>query len=153
MPRVSSKDTEKRREEAMKYLVKKYYESKIREEEFRKKLESYGRLRRWISRRSSNLKIAGMIVKEIIVKPVGMTIAIMSVAFSLILAASTSPKIVEFIDRIVPFPCNVVIGVIVTFPIGFSPAIIAIVSYTYYINKEIKKRLKEDYGIETSEYS
>lgn len=139
---------EERRKEAMEYWVKEYYESKMREEKLRKKLESYGKVRRWAYKRIRNLKVDGMIVKETVVKPLGMTIAAMSGFFSLILAASTAPKIVKFIHSVVPFPYNVVIDVIVTFPIGFSPGIIAEGLYVYYVKKEIKKRLKKDYRIE-----
>ena len=114
----------KRREEALDYLVTKYYESKISEEELRKRLESYGRVKRWFYRRSMDLKDVGMIVKESVVKPVGIAIMSMSGFFSLILAISTAPKIIRFIDSVVPFPYNVVIGLVVTFPIGFSPMII-----------------------------
>lgn len=142
------KNSEERREEAFQYLVKKYYESKMREEESRKRLESYGRFRRWIYKRTKNFKIAGMIVKEIVIKPVGLALMVVSGWFSSVLTIFISPKVIEFIDSIVPSPYNQVVGVVAMFPIGFSPIIIAVVSYAYYVNREIKKRLKEDYGIE-----
>lgn len=139
---------EKRRKEAMEYLVKKYHESKKREEELKRKLESYSRVRLWMYERSMNLKDACMMFKELVVKPVGITIAVLSGFPSLILAASISPKITQLIDNAFPFPYNEVINIFVCFPIGFALPMIAEVSYAYYVNKEAKKRLKEDYGIE-----
>jgi len=149
MSSASAKNVEKRREEAMEYLVKKYYESKIHEEELRKKFESYSRIRRWIYKRGMNLKDAGMIFKEIIVRPFGLIIASGSGLFSWYLALRTAPNIHRFIDSIVPSPWNSVIGLI-TVPIGWSPLIIAEGLYVYYTQREIRKRLKEDYGIEIS---
>lgn len=142
-------DMEGRRQEALEYLVKNYYESKIHEQKLRKKLESYGRLRRWVYRRSSELRVTGMIFKQVIIKPVGIALCFISGWLTPILAFSVTPGIVRFIDSIVPVPYNAVVDIIVTFPIPFSPLVIAWGLYIHHLKKVIEKRLKEDYGIET----
>jgi len=132
---------EGRRKKALDYLVEKFYESKMREEEHRRKLESYGRVRGWFYKRSRNLRDAGMIFKEVILKPVGMALGVSSSVLSYLLAVSTAPKIHRFTN-------NVVVGGIITFSIAFCPIIIAESLYAHYVSKEVKKRLREEYGIE-----
>lgn len=138
------KDLEKRREDALEYLVRKFYESKMREA----KLKSYGIVRRRIYKIGRGLRDAGMIFREAIVKPVGIATFVISCFLTLELAVLVSPKIVKFIDSLVPFPYNVIINIIVTLPIPFSPLIIGEGLYLYHIKKELEKRLKEEYGIE-----
>ncbi len=138
---------EERRKEALGYLVEKYFESKRREEEFRKKLESYGRVRRWMYERSMQLKDAGMIVREGVVKPFIITTIALSGFFSICLGTTVGPQITKFIETYFPFPFNYMLEVLIIFPIGFSPVILGIV-LNYYVEKRKVKRMLENYGIE-----
>ena len=140
------KTMEECRKEALDYLVKEYHESIKREEELRKKLEGYGRLRRWIYRKSMDLKVRGMVLKEVVIKPVGVTLVFMSGLFSWYLATATAPKIHKFIDNLVPPPLNKIVS-LTTLPIGWTPVIILGGYYLYVTEKEINTRLKEDYGL------
>lgn len=142
------KTSEKRREEAMGYLVKKYYESKMREEEFRKKLESYGRVRRWVYERSRNLQDAGMIVKETVGRPLFWASVALSGWVYMTIVPQITPKIMKFVDSVVPPPYNGPINVVLCFPVGFSFLVVPPAIYAYKVKRELKKRLREDYGIE-----
>lgn len=139
---------EKRVEKAIEYLVEKHYESKKREEELRKKLEGYGTVRKWIYENSIKLKDGCDIFKQIILKPIGMTIAIGSGGLSMLLAITVRPMIVKLVGTHLPSSYGEVLGGITAFFIGFSPMFMSLSLYAYYVNKQIKKRLKEEYGIE-----
>lgn len=138
---------EERREKALGYLVEKYFESKRHEEEIRRKLESYGRVRRWVYKRSVQLKDAGMIVREVLVKPAVITLMAFSVFFSILLGMTIAPQIVKFTAVYIPNPFKYVVDVLILFPIGFSPGILGIV-LNYYVEKEKLKRTLKNYGIE-----
>jgi len=137
---------EERREKALGYLVEKYLESKRHEEEIRRKLESYGRVRRWVYKRSVQSKDAGMIVREVLVKPVVITLMAFSVFFSILLGMAIGPQIVKFTEVYIPHPFKYVVDVLILFPIGFSPGIISVI-LNYDIEKKKLKRILEDHGI------
>jgi hypothetical protein len=145
-PPPKPKTMEERRQEALEYIVKKHFEWKRREEEYRKKLESYGKIRRWAYKRIIGLRDAGMIIKEVIVKPFIMTIMICSCVFSMLLGMTIGQQFSSFTRYYILSPFNYVIDVLVLFPLGFSPGIISII-LTYYVEKRKIKRLLEDYGI------
>jgi len=138
---------EKRREEALKYVLKKHFESKKREEELRKKLESYGRVRRWLYERWLKLKNIGFIFKQIVVKPLAMLLAIGSGGPSMVLAIIVRPHIVRFLSLFFPSLFSDLLGGITTFFIGFSPIFISLTSYTYYLDRQMEKRLREEHGM------
>ena len=137
---------EKRRKEALGYLVEKYFEGKKREEEYLKKLESYGRFRRWLYKRAVSLKHVGMVVKELMVKPSIITMLICSTYFSVWLGTTLGPKVAEFTAMHISHPSKYVLDVLILFPIGFSPAILSIV-LNYHMEKKKLKRALENYGI------
>jgi hypothetical protein len=145
-PPPKRKTMEERRQEALKYLVEKHFEWKKREEDHRKKLESYGKIRRWIYKRSISLKDAGMIIKESIVKPFIMVLLIGSGAFSMWLGTMIGQQITKFTQYYVPSPFNYVLDLFILFPLGFSPCIIGVI-LSYYIEKRKMKKLLEDYGV------
>jgi hypothetical protein len=140
------KTMEERREKALNYLVEKYFESKKREEELQKKLERYGRVRRWIYKRSITLKNVGTFVKETVVKPVIIYTLACSSVFSMYLGMTIGSQIIKFIESYVPPPFSFVLEVLFLFPIGFSPSILSIV-LNYYLEKKKLKRMLEEYGI------
>jgi hypothetical protein len=144
------KTSEERRQEALKYLVEKHFERKRREEEYRKKLESYGRIRRWVYTRSMSVKDAFMVFQEVIVKPAIMTIMICSTLFSIWLGTTVGQQFTKFTIHYIPSPFNYVLDVLVLFPLGFSPGIASVI-LTYYVEKRKIKRLLEDYGV-TAQY-
>lgn len=137
---------EKRRREALGYLVEKYFEGKKREEEYLKKLESYGRFRRWLYKRAVSLKYVGIVVKELVVKPSILTMLICSTYFSVWLGTTLGPKVAEFSAMHISHPSKYVLDVLILFPIGFSPAILSIV-LSYHMEKKKLKRILENYGI------
>jgi hypothetical protein len=138
---------EERREEALHYLVETYFELKKREEEYIKKLENYGKIRRWFYRRGMNLKYAGVIVKETMVKPAIIYAIICSTLFSILLGTAIGPQIAKFTAIYIPHPFGYVLDVLILFPIGFSPGIISVI-LNYHIEKKKLKRILEDHGIE-----
>jgi hypothetical protein len=140
------KSMEERRQEALKYLVEKHFEWKRREEEYRRKLESYGKVGGWVYKRIMGLKYSVMIFSEIIVKPFIMTVLICSSIFSLLLGMTVGLQFSEFTRHLVMSPFNDVLNVLVLFPLGFSPSILSII-LTYYVEKRKVKRLLEDYGV------
>ena len=137
---------EKRRSEALDYLVEEYFEGKKREEEYLKKLESYGRVRRWLYKRAVSLKYVGMVVKELMVKPSILTTLIFSTYFSVWLGTTLGPKVSDFTAMYISHPSKYVLDVLILFPIGFSPAILSIV-LNYHMEKKKLKRTLENYGI------
>jgi hypothetical protein len=140
------KTSEERRQEALEYLVEKHFEWKRREEEYRKKLERYGRIRRWIYTRSMSAKSVFVIIREVIVKPSIMTVMICSGFFSIWLGTTVGQQFSKFTLYHTPSPFNYVLDVLVLFPLGFSPGLISIV-LTYYVEKRKIKKLLEDYGV------
>jgi len=137
---------EKRRKEAIDYLLKEYLETRKRREELQRKLKNYGPVKRWLYMRTMNLKTAGMILKETILKPVILCTAVCSGALSIWLGTVLQPLIMGSIDKYVAFPFNYILNVMILFPIGFSPAIISIV-LSYFQEKKKVKRMLENYGI------
>lgn len=147
-PSFSSPEAiEERREEALDYLLETYFESKKREEEWIKKLESYGKVRRWFYKRGMNLKYAGIIVKETVVKPVIIYTIVCSTFFSILLGSAIGPQIAKFTAIYIPHPFGYVLDVLILFPIGFSPGMISVI-LNYHIEKKKLKRILEDHGIE-----
>jgi len=145
-PPPKRKTIEERRQEALKYLVEKHLEQKRHEEEYRKKLESYGKIRRWVYKRIVSLKDVGMIIKETIVKPSIMLIMVCSGFFSIWLGTIIGQQVMGFTRYYLSSPINYVFDVLILFPIGFSPGIISI-TLTYYVEKRKLKKLLEDYGV------
>jgi hypothetical protein len=137
---------EERRKEAMRYLLKDYFESKKRREDYMRKLESYGKIRRWFYKRSKSLIYAGMFIKEVIAKPVIIFALACSSAFSMWLGMTVGPIVMRFTETYIISPFDYVLNVVVLFPVGFSPAIISIV-LSYFQEKKKSKRLLETYGI------
>ncbi len=138
----------RRRAEALDYLVKNYFETKKREEEYIEKMERYGTVRRWIYRRSMNLKNNLTFVTRTILKPSIMMLMIYSTALSLYLGTRVGPEIAEFTRRYVPQPFNYMLDVLVIFPIGFSPGILSI-AMNYYLEKKMLNRILQEYGVRT----
>jgi hypothetical protein len=146
-PAFPRKTVEESREEAVGYIVEKYFEVKKREEDYTKKLESYGTVHRWVFERASNLKTAGMVLKEAIVKPAIITALMGSVIFSILLAMIIGPQITGFTQTYLPSPFNCILDVLILFPIGFSPGIISIV-LNYFREKRKLLNLLRSYGVE-----
>jgi hypothetical protein len=137
---------EKRRKEAIDYLLKEYSETRKRREELQRKLQNYGPVKRWLYIRAMNLKTFGMILKETILKPVILCTAVCSGALSIWLGTVLQTLIAGSIDKHVAFPFNYILNVIILFPTGFSPAIISIF-LSYFQEKKKIKRMLENYGI------
>ena len=141
------KTPEERRKEAMDYLVEKYYEGKEREEKRRIKLESMGRFERLLYEGSEWTKGKLFSFKELVVKPVGLTAAILFSTYGVtLLATGTMYKITEEINRYVPYPLNYPATFFVANAIIFSPFIISFGLYARREKKREKQMLKE-YGI------
>ena len=147
-PMFDSHTHEKRRRKALDDLVRKYLESKKREEDLKRKLESYGFVRRWIYKRRAGLKQTFSFLREALVKP----FFIMAFAFSgwitAILATSIMPVLGPIIEANVPFPFNYTIVFFLATCIVFSPFIISLEIYRHFQVKRERKILKEEYGIE-----
>lgn len=137
-----------RRQEALNYLVKNYFETKKREEEFTEKMERYGTVRRWIYRKSMNWKNTITFVTRTILKPSIMVLMIYSTVLSLYLGTRVGPEIAEFTRRYVPQPFNYVLDVLVIFPIGFSPGLLSI-ALNYYLEKKMLNKILQEYGVRT----
>lgn len=146
-PTFISENAEERREEAVTYIVEKYFELKKHEEDYIKKLESYSPVRRWIFERSRNIRTAGSIFKETIAKPVIITMMMFSVFLSILLAIMIGREITWFTQMYLPAPFNYVLDVMILFPIGFSPGVISIV-LNYYREKKKLLNLLKSYGLE-----
>jgi len=146
--RYKPKTIEERKEEAVDYLVEKYLGSKKREEEYRRKLKSYGKFRRWVFHRIMNLRNACMFVLETFVKPYILFAMAYSTYLSIWFGTKLGPNITKFTQTCVPMPFNHVLDVFILFPIGFSPGILSII-LGYYVEKKKLKKILEDYGVKT----
>ncbi|MDH5481625.1 MAG: hypothetical protein OEY22_01910 [Candidatus Bathyarchaeota archaeon] len=140
------KTVEERREEAVTFIIEKYFDLKKREEDYLRKLESYGRFRRWIFEKSRSLRTAGMIFKETVVKPSIIVMMVFSCFFSIWLGTVVGQPTTKFTQTYVPFPFNYALDVLILFPIGFAPGILSIV-LSYYWEKKKLLRLFQDYGV------
>lgn len=136
-----------RRKKALDYLVKNYFDMKKREEEYAKKIENYGTIKRWIYRKSINFKNNFTFVASTIVQPSIMILMVYSTALSLYLGMRIGPYIADFIRNFVPQPFNYILDVLIIFPIGFSPGILSIV-LGYYLEKKRLERMLREYGVE-----
>ena len=140
-----------RRKKALDRLVKEFNESKRCKEELRRKLESYSTVKRWVYERGMNLKYnlkyAGMIFKEVTVKPAMIFAILVSFPATWIAAMTISIPTLKFIERYISAPGSVAICYFTLVSFAFSPVIILGVYYYHLVNKETKKRLKEEYGI------
>lgn len=137
---------EERRGEALNYLVEKYFETKKREEEYLRKLESYGRFRRWCYEKGKNLRYMGMVFKELIVKPSVITMMICSTYLSIWLGMTIGARITRFTEMYIPHPFSYMFDVLILFPIGFFPGILSII-LKYYLDKKKLRRILENYGV------
>lgn len=137
---------EERRKEAMRFLLKEYFKSKRRQEEYMRKLAGYGKIKRWFYKRSRSLIFAGIFLKEAVAKPAILFAFACSGAFSMWLGITVGPMVIKFTEMHIISPFNYVLNVLVLFPIGFSPVIISIV-VGYFQEKKKLKRLLENYGI------
>ncbi|UCH31999.1 MAG: hypothetical protein JSV05_00980 [Candidatus Bathyarchaeota archaeon] len=145
---LDSQTHEKRRKKALDDLVKKYLESKKREEALRRKLESYGFIRRWIYKRRAGLKQTFRFLKEAVVKPFFVIAFAFSGWITAMLATSVMPIVGPIIEVSVPLPFNYVLVFLLATCIVFSPFIISLEIYRYFQVKREKKMLREEYGIE-----
>jgi len=137
---------EERRGKALTYLVENYFETKKREEEYLRKLESYGRFRRWCYEKGNSLKYIGMVVKELIVKPSIITMMLCSTYLSIWLGITIGPRITRFTEMHIAYPFSYVFDVLILFPIGFFPGILSII-LKYHIDKKKLRRILENYGV------
>ncbi|MFP3985502.1 MAG: hypothetical protein ACLFU9_06010 [Candidatus Bathyarchaeia archaeon] len=145
---ASRPDTlEKRRKEALEALVRKYYESKEHEEKFRRKLESYSLIRKWVYLRSVSLKQTLGFLKDVVVKPFFIGMLSISGFISALLATSIMPKAGPLIERSIPFPLNYLTVALLATSIAFSPFIISLEVYRYHEVKREKKILQEEYHL------
>ncbi len=135
-----------RREKALDYLVKNYFEVKKREEEHKKKMESYGTIRGWVYERSMNLKNILTFMTRTIVKPSIMLLMTYSTALSLYLGMRVGPQIAQLTGRYIPHPFNYIFDVFIIFPIGFSPGILSVV-LNYHLEKKTLNRILKEYGL------
>jgi len=139
------KTVEERRREALDYLVEKYFESKKREEEYLKKLKSYGKIRKWAYTGVMNLKGYFVFVKEALVKPFIIAAMTYSTYISIWFGMKFGSHITGFTQMYVPTPINHALDVLILFPIGFSPGILSII-LTYYIEKRDLQRILKIHG-------
>ena len=139
---------EKRRKEAAEFLVRKYYESKRREEELRKKLESMGKVRRWVYKRITDFKDYSSFFKDAVGTPVGLVVYCLTPFMAAIVTSASIWRIAPLIELNVPFPLNYAAIFITATGLAFSPFIISLEIYDYRETKRKKKRLREEYGIE-----
>jgi hypothetical protein len=137
-----------RREEALDYLVKNYFEEKKREEEYKKKLESYGIVRRWIYKKRIELRNIFAFVTIVIIKPSILALMTYSTILSIYLGTRIGLQITDFTMKYIPLPFNYILDVLILFPIGFSPGILSII-LTYHVEKKRVKRLSQEYGMTT----
>lgn len=142
-PKYIPEAFEARRAEALKYLVEKFIESKVREEELRRKMESYGKLRLWAYKLGIKLKTIGFVVKEIVLKPVAIAVAAISILISTIIAIIIRPLVVAFMSAYLPTQISDVIGGITAFLVAWSPEIIASILYTRHLSNFIRERLQD----------
>lgn len=135
----------------MDYIVRQHYDAGRRQEEFRRKLESYGKFRAFLYERGRGLNLRFRVLMEVllelVIKPLGITLVALSGLGSFYLATQTAPKLHAFIDGILPFPYNKIIGT-VTVPIGWIPVLVVGGYVSYKTEKETRKRLKEEHGWE-----
>jgi hypothetical protein len=141
---------EKRRKEAMEYWVKKYHEDKRYKEELERKLGDMGSVDRWFYKRWLGLKDAGMVVKEGIIKPVGITSLMLSGGLSILLGITAGPYVTKFTGMYIPYPSNYILDVFILFPIGFTPGMLSIIG-NYYLERKREKRMLKNYGLEVIE--
>lgn len=138
---------EQRRKEALEHLVKKYFETKRREEELRRKLESYGKVKRWLYEKRIGAMQTLSFLRDAVVKPVFLGIFGLSGVFSAILATSIMPSAALFISSIIPFPLDYPVVILLAVCIAFSPFIVSMELYRHFEMKREKKRIREEYGI------
>jgi uncharacterized membrane protein len=138
----------KREKEAMDYLVKKYCEDREQAEKRRIKLESMDRFERLLYEGSAWTKGKLSSFKELVVRPVGLTITILFSTYGIVLLATSAMyKTAQEINRYVPYPLNYPAIFIVANAIIFSPFITSFELYARREKKREKEMLKE-YGIE-----
>jgi len=122
----------------MEYYKKQYIESRIKREEERIKIESYGRVKRWAYETGidlkDNLKDIGMILKAVTITPVGLLLIGGSSVLSYTLSLTIAPKINEKI----PYVGGVISGLIV-----LSPIIVTLCYLYYKVKKELAERRGE----------
>ena len=137
---------EERRREAMDYLVAKYYESKKREEDYIKKIRSYGKIRRWTYQIFQSIKEFLFFIKEIIAKPVIITLMAYSTYISLWFGTKYGPYVSRLTKMYIPSPLNHILDLLILFPIGFLPGILSIL-FTYYVQKRELRRILQTYNL------
>ncbi len=135
----------------MDYIVRQHYSAKRQQEEFRRKLASYGKFRAFLYKRGRSLdlrlRVLTDVLLELVIKPLGITLIALSGLASFYLATQTAPTIHAIIDGVLPFPYNKIVGTI-TVPIGWIP-VLAVGGYvSYKTERETRKRLKEEHGWE-----
>ena len=137
---------EERREVALDYLVKNYFEKKKLKEEYLRKIQSHGPFIRWFYRSSRSIKSTLLFIKETVIRPTVIAIMMYSTALSLYVGMRIGPEIAKLTGTHFPYPLNYLLDVLIIFPIGFSPGILSIV-LGYYVEKKKIERIIIDYGI------
>lgn len=143
----SPETIEERRGEALDYLVEKHFQTKEREEECLRRLESYGFVRRWFFKKSNGFRYGATVVKELMVKPSIMVTMIFSTALSVLLGIIIGPQVVKFTAMCIPNPAKYVVDVLILLPTGFSPGIASVI-LNYHFEKKKMLRMLENYGLE-----
>jgi hypothetical protein len=143
--------SEERKRAAMNYIVRQHYDARRRREEFQMRLASYGMFQAFLYKRGRSLslrfRVLREVVYELVIKPLGLTLIVLSGLFSFYLATQTAPRIHAVIDRLLPFPYNKIVGAI-TVPIGWLPVLVVGVYVSYKTERETRTRLKEEHGWE-----
>ena len=139
---------EKRRKEALEFLVKKALESRKREEEHKRKLERMGGFRRQIHRVVYWLKGYGIILKECIAKPIALAIVGFTPTINLILICAFNWRVGEFISNNIPQPLNYPVIFLISVVWAFLPFIVSLEIYRYREKRRTEKLVREEYGLE-----
>ena len=140
-------DPEKRSERALDGLILDFGESKRREEEYKRKRESMGRLERFGYKTIKDLKNRCNLLKEIGGKPLGIGMLALGLMSLPLFTTATMLKIAPYIDKNVAPPVNSILNIIFGIGIFFSPFIISFEIYDYKERKREKRMLLEEYGI------
>lgn len=140
------KSLEKRRRVAVDYLVNKHFEYKEREEEYLRRLENYGKLRRWLHIRYTSLRRRFTFTLDTIIKPSILIALTYSTVLSVWIGSRFGSGITKLTITYIPNPLNYIFDILILFPIGFSPALLSIY-LNYYLQKQLLKRELEYYGI------
>ncbi len=139
---------EKRRKEALEFLVKKALESRKREEERKRKMERMSRARRQVYRVVFWLKGYSIILKECIAKPILLAIVGFTPTINLIFICALNWRVSEFISNNIPWPFSYPAIFLISVSWAFLPFIASLEIYRYREKRRTEKMVKEEYGLE-----